>query len=124
MITRSLPLALLLVVLGAPGVEAAIMGGPKARPYGESVERTRKAAEAVLGRRGTETCLRGKLTNALLGLSASCAASGERNGLCNLADTAVVQMGWSLEFMDATARDLLQLMSAAPAAAERAAAER
>ena len=38
----------------------------------QALQRSLLAAEAVIHRRGKETCLRGKLTNALLGLSASC----------------------------------------------------
>ncbi|MEX0588988.1 MAG: hypothetical protein WD136_06995, partial [Cyanobium sp.] len=49
-------------------------------------------------------------TNALLGLSASCEAVGQRNGLCVLADQAVVQTGWSMAFMDATARQVIELI--------------
>ncbi|MCP9882892.1 MULTISPECIES: hypothetical protein [unclassified Cyanobium] len=67
---------------------------------------------AVAQRRGTESCQRGKLTNALLGLSASCEATGQGSGLCALADQAVVQTGWSLAFMDSTAYQVLQLIQA------------
>jgi hypothetical protein len=86
------------------------MGGARVLPLEEAVERSRLAAEAVIHRRGKETCLRGKLTNALLGVSASCEAVGQRSGLCALADQAVVQTGWSMAFMDATAHRLLQLI--------------
>ncbi len=84
-------------------------GGAKARPYDQAVQHTRKAAEAVLSRGGAESCLRGKLTNALLGLSASCEAAGQSNRLCQLADQAVVQLNWTLPFMDSTSRQLLDL---------------
>ncbi|WP_225875756.1 hypothetical protein [Cyanobium sp. NS01] len=84
-------------------------GGAKARPYYQAVQHTRKAAEAVLSRGGAESCLRGKLTNALLGLSASCEAAGQSNRLCQLADQAVVQLNWTLPFMDSTSRQLLDL---------------
>ena len=42
--------------------------------------------------------------------SASCEAVGQRSGLCALADQAVVQTGWSMAFMDATAHRVLQLI--------------
>ncbi|MFS6828531.1 hypothetical protein [Cyanobium sp. ATX-6F1] len=94
---------------------AAVVGGPKAYPYEQAVGTSLKAAEAVLGRTGTETCLRGKLTNAMLGLSASCEASGQRSALCQLADQAAVITGlWSLDAMDDTARQVIKL--AAPVA--------
>ena len=107
---------LALVVAGAvvgPG-RAAMMGGARAIPFEQAVERSRLAAEAVIHRRGKETCLRGKLTNALLGLSSSCEAAGQRSGLCALADQAVVQTGWSMAFMDATAHRVLDLIQAKP----------
>ncbi len=86
------------------------MGGARALPLGEAVQRSRLAAEAVIQRRGKETCLRGKLTNALLGLSASCEVAAQKDGLCALADQAVVQVGWSLAFMDSTAQQVLDLI--------------
>ena len=89
---------------------AAVMGGARALPLGEAVQRSRFAAEAVIQRRGKETCLRGKLTNALLGLSASCEVAAHKDGLCALADQAVVQVGWSLAFMDSTAQQVLDLI--------------
>lgn len=66
-------------VLSLSSARAAVMGAAKALPYAEAVDRTHTAAEAVLAGAGAETCLRGKLTNALLGLSSSCEAIGERN---------------------------------------------
>jgi len=107
-----------LMVLGAAGASGAaapaqVVGAAIAIPMEQALQRSQLAAEAVIHRRGKETCLRGKLTNALLGLSASCEAAGQRSGLCALADQAVVQMGWSLAFMDTTARQVLELMPAA-----------
>ena len=89
---------------------AAVMGGARALPLGEAVQRSRFAAEAVIQRRGKEACLRGKLTNALLGLSASCEVAAHKDGLCALADQSVVQVGWSLAFMDSTAQQVLDLI--------------
>jgi hypothetical protein len=105
-----LGLAASLPALGPAQAGGAVMGGARAIPYAESVQVTRKAAEAVLARSGAESCLRGKLTNALLGLSASCDAAGQRNALCELADQAVVQLHWPLSFMDDTSRRLLALI--------------
>ena len=104
-------LALSASSLAATGAgRAAVMGGARALPLGEAVQRSRLAAEAVIHRRGKETCLRGKLTNALLGLSASCEVAAQKDGLCVLADQAVVQVGWSLAFMDSTAQQVLDLI--------------
>jgi hypothetical protein len=98
------------VVVGTAASQAAVMGGARVIPFDQAVERSRLAAEAVIHRRGKETCLRGKLTNALLGLSASCEATGQRSSLCALADQAVVQTGWSMAFMDTTAHQVLELI--------------
>jgi len=98
------------VVLHPTSVRGAVMGAPKALPYAEAVSRTHTAAEAVLAGAGAESCLRGKLTNALLGLSSSCEAKGERNPLCRLADKAVVVTPMSLAFMRDTATQLLALI--------------
>ncbi len=80
-----------------------------ADPYPEAVAFSRTAARAVLNQDGRETCLRGKLTKALLKLSDSCDASGQSNPLCTLASKAVVETPMSLTFMEDTSRKLLEL---------------
>lgn len=80
-----------------------------AEPFPEAVAFSRKAAQAVLAQDGRETCLRGKLTKALLKLSDSCDASGLRTPLCALASKAVVVTPMSLTFMEDTSRKLLEL---------------
>ena len=113
-------LALSASSLAATGAgRAAVMGGARALPLAEAVQRSRLAAEAVIHRRGKETCLRGKLTNALLGLSASCEVASQKDGLCALADQAVVQVGWSLAFMDSTAQQVLDLIESQPGSGAR-----
>jgi hypothetical protein len=95
----------------APPTCAAVL------PYTEAVARTDKAARAVLARAGRESCLRGKLTNALLGLSSSCEKEARRDpSLCSLADRAVVVTPMSVAFMDDTSRELLRLIGGAPVA--------
>jgi len=78
--------------------------------HAEAVASTGSAARAVLARAGAESCLRGKLTKALLGLSSSCEREGRRDDLCALADRAAVVTPMSLAFMDDTSRTLLQLI--------------
>ncbi|MFN5116981.1 MAG: hypothetical protein ACK55H_11070 [Cyanobacteriota bacterium] len=112
----------LLLWAGAASVQAGTAGSNGVLPYPEAVRRSRLAAEAVLARGGAETCLRGKITRALLGLSASCEALGERNALCALADKAVVVTPMSLTFMDETAHQLLELSNPATAATSGAGA--
>jgi hypothetical protein len=81
-------------------------------PYAEAVARTDRAARAVLARAGRESCLRGKLTNALLGLSRSCEKEGRsEQALCSLADRAVVVTPMTVAFMEDTSRELLRLIA-------------
>ena len=112
-LSRLVLAGLALTVAGAvvgPG-RAAVIGGARVVPFEQAVERSRVAAEAVVHRRGKETCLRGKLTNALLGLSSSCEKEARRDPLCSLADRAVVVTPMSLAFMDDTSRQLLRLIA-------------
>ena len=95
------------LVAAAPGCAATL-------PYPAAVETSRQAARAVIARAGRETCLRGKLTKALLGLSASCEKAGEHNDLCRFADQAVVVTPMTLAFMDSTSRQLLDLTGGGP----------
>ena len=120
----ALPLALLpslttsLAVLLGLATPLLAMPGPACAasplPYPEAVLRGRRAAEAVLAGVGAETCLRGKITRALLTLSDSCSAAADRGPLCALADRAVVVTPMSLGFMHDTARQILALSSPGP----------
>lgn len=98
-------------LLGAASLLLATPLSAAPLPYPQAVSDTDQAARAVLARAGVESCLRGKLTRALLGLSSSCEASGTSNPLCSLADKAVVVTPMSLAFMDATSRQLLELIN-------------
>jgi len=80
-------------------------------PYPQALAFADKSAHAVLARAGRETCLRGKLTKALLGLSNSCEAARMTTPLCRLADKAVIVTPMSLAFMDQTSRQLLDLIA-------------
>jgi len=84
--------------------------------YPDAVTFSRKAAHAVLHKEGRETCLRGKLTKALLKLSDSCDATSQRNALCTFAGKAVVETPMSLTFMEDTSRKLLELSGGMDAA--------
>ena len=109
---------------GPAATGGAVIGGARALPLAEALERSREAAETVLSRGGQESCLRGKLTLALVGLSASCAAQNDPSAVCALAHRAAVRTGWTLAFMDSTALELLELLrtGSAPAGATPAAA--
>jgi hypothetical protein len=109
------PFVLAAVLFASLSGRAGQLGGAPAVPIAEAVVRTEDAAMAVLARHGRPSCLIGKLTNALLQLSSSCEAAGQRSALCALADRAVVSSGWTLAFADATARQLLELATMKPA---------
>ena len=80
-------------------------------PYPQAEQVTRTAAEAVIVRSGSESCLRGKLTNALLDLTMSCSATGRSSSLCKLAAQVASQEGdFSLAQMTTTAETLLNLL--------------
>ena len=99
-------LALLAVGWHLPAL-AGVMGAVSPVPYPVAVERSRQAARAVLERRGTESCLRGKLSGALLVLSASCEAEARQTPLCALAEQAAVTSDWQSATMDASSRAIL-----------------
>jgi len=110
---RKNSLAALILLLGSMGglsaARAGVLGAAPARPFPEAVAASRRAAQAVLAREGRESCLIGKLTNALLGLSSSCETNGAGTPLCALADRAAATTRWSMDFTDATARAVLEL---------------
>jgi len=113
----SLPMVVLCLAAAGGSVQAAVMGAAPARPYAEAVAVSRTAAKAVLARQGRQSCLIGKLTNALLSLSSSCEAAAQRGALCRLADQAAATTRWSMEFTDATARSVLELSGSGSASA-------
>ena len=106
---RSIP-----ALSAALGVAVAVwlpqQAGADPLPHAQVVANSGIAARAVLERAGAESCLRGKLTNALLGLSSSCEREGRRDALCAFADRAAVVIPMTLAFMDDTSRALLQLI--------------
>ena len=107
-----LSLAPTLSVSTLPSARAAVLAAASALPFPQAVQFSQTAARTVLERGGAESCLRGKLTKALLGLSSSCEATGQRSPLCALADRAAVVTPMSLPFMDETSRRILELTGA------------
>lgn len=99
-------LALLAVGWHRPAL-AGVMGAASPIPYPVAVERSRQAARAVLERRGTESCLRGKLSGALLVLSASCEAEVRQTPLYALAEQVAVTSDWRSATMDASSKAIL-----------------
>ncbi|MCX5932005.1 MAG: hypothetical protein NTW83_09330 [Cyanobacteria bacterium] len=103
-------LLLAVVALSLTPAQAGVMGAAPAKPMPQAISNTRQAATAVLEKSGTSSCLTGKLTNALLGLSSSCEAQGDRSPICALANQAAVSTSWSMEFMERTSKELLKLL--------------
>jgi len=100
-------------LLALPLLAAQLPAGPglasPVLPYPEAVQKGRLAAESVLGRTGSEMCLRGKLTNAMVALSSSCDASARKDSLCSLADQVVLESNLTLPIMDEASQQLLKL---------------
>lgn len=82
----------------------------RADPYPEASAGAVKAAEAVIGEGGSEECLRGKLSNAMVRLSISCDAAGRSSSVCELAnDIAGQESELSMGEMLSTSETLLQM---------------
>jgi hypothetical protein len=103
--------ALLALPLLASQLLAAPVLASQVLPFPEAVQKGRLAAEAVLRRTGSEMCLRGKLTNAMVALSSSCDASARKDSLCSLADQVVLESNLTLPMMDDASQQLLKLTS-------------
>jgi hypothetical protein len=97
-------------------VALPLSAGASPPPHAEVVAGSGSAARAVLARAGAESCLRGKLTKALLDLSSSCEREGRRDALCAFADRAAVVTPMTLAFMEDTSRGLLQRIDPGSAA--------
>ena len=67
------------------GQAAAADSWRRAVPYSQATATTKAAAEAVVSGAGSEECLRGKLSNALVQLSNSCDVNGHSSSACELA---------------------------------------
>lgn len=83
----------------------------RAVPYPEASAGAAKAAEAVIGEAGSEECLRGKLSNAMVRLSNSCDAAGRSSSICELATNIAGQESeLSMGEMLSTSEMLLQML--------------
>ena len=106
---------LLLMLLGA-GLQLlpadASQAWKRAQPFPEASAAAMNAAEAVIHESGSEECLRGKLSNAILQLSNSCDVSGLSSSVCDLAsDIAGRERELDMAEMLTTSETLLQLLS-------------
>lgn len=92
--------------LAFPAGAALAVPGPT---WSEALSEGRQAAEAVLGRTGSETCLQGKLMNAMVSVSDSCDADGRRSTLCTMAEDFIVGGVVPLSDMDVVSKRFLKL---------------
>ena len=80
-------------------------------PLPEASQEAVTAANAVLNQSGSEECLRGKFSNAILRLSNSCDVSGHSSSACELAsEIAGQESELSMGDMLATSEILLDLL--------------
>ena len=85
----------------------------RAEPYPEASAGAATAAKAVLNEGGSEECLRGKLSNAMVRLSNSCDVSGHSSTACELASKLAGQDSeLSMGEMLATSETLIDLLIA------------
>ena len=106
-------LLLLLIVSTAwtgPSVGAS-QSWKRALPLPEASQQAVTAANAVINQSGSEECLRGKLSNAIVRLSNSCDVFGHSSTACELASKIAVQESeLSMGEMLATSEALLDLL--------------
>ena len=106
-------LLLLLIVSTAwtgPSVGAS-QSWKRALPLPEASQQAVTAANAVINQSGSEECLRGKLSNAIVRLSNSCDVFGHSSTACELASKIAGQESeLSMGEMLATSQTLLDLL--------------
>jgi hydroxyethylthiazole kinase-like sugar kinase family protein len=100
--------------LGLACLTAGLLLAPAARaatpiPYPDAVANSRTTARMVLDKVAAESCLRGRLNRAMIKLSDSCAAQGERSELCRLADKVAATTPVSSDLMVDASRRILEL---------------
>ena len=106
---------LLLLIAGmacmSPSVGAS-QSWKRALPMPQAAQEAVTAANAVINQSGSEECLRGKLSNAMVRLSNSCDVSGHSSSACELAsELAGQESELSMGEMLATSETLLDLLS-------------
>ena len=105
---------LLLLIVGIAGMASSVEASQswkRALPLPEASQEAVTAANAVINQSGSEECLRGKLSNAILRLSNSCDVSGHSSTACELASKIAGQESeLSMGVMLATSEVLLDLL--------------
>ena len=114
-----LHLLLRAVVTGAVVTGAAVTGAAaessqawkRAVPFEKASAGAVTAANAVINQGGSEECLRGKLSNAILQLSNSCDVSGRSSSVCEMAtEIAGRESELSMGEMLSTSESLIQML--------------
>jgi len=91
---------------------AASQTWKRALPMPQAAQEAVTAANAVINQSGSEECLRGKLSNAMVRLSNSCDVSGHSSTACELASKLAGQDSeLSMGEMLATSETLIDLLS-------------
>jgi hypothetical protein len=105
---------LLLLIVGMAGMASSVgasQSWKRALPLPEASQEAVSAANAVITQSGSEECLRGKLSNAIVRLSNSCDVSGHSSTACELAsEIAGQESELSMGEMLATSETLLDLL--------------
>ena len=97
--------------VGGNEVLAAADSWKRAVPYAQASRETTTAAKAVINGAGSEECLRGKLSNALIRLSNSCDVNGHATDACELANRlSSRESALSVVEMVSTSESLLEML--------------
>ena len=97
--------------VGGNEVLAAADSWKRAVPYAQASRETTTAAKAVINGAGSEECLRGKLSNALIRLSNSCDVNGHATDACELANRlSSRESALSAGEMVSTSESLLEML--------------
>ena len=106
---------LLLLITGMACMSTSVgasQSWKRALPMPEASQEAITAANAVINQSGSEECLRGKLSNAMVRLSNSCDVSGHSSTACELASKLAGQDSeLSMGEMLATSETLIDLLS-------------
>ena len=98
------------LVAGAEAFAAAD-SWKRAVPYAQASRETTTAAKAVINGAGSEECLRGKLSNALIRLANSCDVNGHATDACELANRlSSRESALSVVEMVSTSESLLEML--------------
>ena len=106
-----LPLLLIVSMACASPSVVASQSWKRALPLPEASQEALTAANAVIHQSGSEECLRGKLSDAIVRLSNSCDVSGHSSTACGLASEIAGQENeLSMGEMLATSETLINLL--------------